>query len=64
MIPRPASPGLHALIRTGTHETHRYVLPVQIKPRDGLPLTGEPVWLVLYATEDGGSLALRGIDDR
>ena len=59
--PRPAAPGLHALITTRTGEIHRYVLPVRLDRVDGL-VTREPVLLIVTATADEGSLALRGVE--
>ena len=64
MTPRPATPGLHALITTRTGEIHHYVLPVRLDRGDGLATNGEPVVLIVTATADEGSLALRGVEPR
>ena len=63
MSPRPASPGLHALIATRDGECHRYALPVRLRPADGLVPSGEPVLLIVTATADEGSLALHGVKE-
>lgn len=64
MTPRPGEPGLHALITTPTGEIHRYVWPVHLRTHDGVrPAPGQGVRLVVTATAESGSLALRGVED-
>ena len=64
MTPKPASAGVHSIIPTKTGEIHRYDLRVRLGPEDGLPLRSErPAVLLIYETKDGGSLALRGVED-